>query len=165
MIVLLLVSFSWQGLAQLSSATLRRARGFLSEHLLHNLPLRDSHLRAVLTAIIEMDLSNLSETEHDCLNAYLNNLTLQNRIRTRDLITSSPDVTPIVETEKSGIDNFTKLAVQELFRRQSSVSCISSIEEGVDIVSNAVRHSSWTESDCSFFGEQMNHENLPDLAR
>ncbi|XWS36480.1 hypothetical protein CRYUN_Cryun20dG0089100 [Craigia yunnanensis] len=152
-----------QGLAHLSSATLRRARGFLSEHLLHNLPLRDSHLRAVLTAIIEMDLSDLSETEHDCLNAYLNNLTLQNRICTRDSITSSPDVTPTVETEKSGIDNFTKLAVQELFRRQSSVSCISSIEEGVDILSNAVRHSSWTESDCSLFREQMKHENLPDL--
>ena len=104
---------------------------FLSKHLLHNLPLRDSHLRAILTAIIEMDLSDLSETEHDCLNAYLNNLTLQNRICTRDSITSSPDVTPTMETENSGSDNFTKLAVQELFRRQSSMSCISSIEEGV----------------------------------
>ncbi|XVF81040.1 hypothetical protein PTKIN_Ptkin15bG0124700 [Pterospermum kingtungense] len=149
-----------QGLADLSSATLTRARGFLLEHLLHNLPLRDSHLRAVLTAIIEMDLSDLSETEHDHLNAYLTNLTLQNRIRTMDLSTSSQDVTPMVETEKSGGDNFTKLAVQELFRRQSSVSCITSIEEGVDILSNVVRHRSWTESDCNLFREQMNHEAL-----
>lgn len=156
---MLLVSFLWQGLAHLSSATLRRARGFLLENLLCNLPLRDSHLRAVLTAIIEMDLNELLETEHDCLNAYLTNLTLQNR----DLITSSPDATPMVGTEKTGSDNFTKLAVQELFRRQSSVSCISSIEEGVDILSNAVRHSSWIESDCNLFREQKNHENLPAL--
>ncbi|XWS76204.1 hypothetical protein CRYUN_Cryun01aG0155500 [Craigia yunnanensis] len=78
-----------QGLTHLSSATLRRARGLLLKHLLHNLPLRDSHLRAFLTAIIEMDRSDLSETEHDCLNANLNNLTLQNRICTRDTITSS----------------------------------------------------------------------------
>ncbi|XP_022758504.1 uncharacterized protein LOC111305336 isoform X2 [Durio zibethinus] len=151
-----------QGLAHLSSATLIRARGFMLEHLLHNLPLRDSHLRAVLTAIIEMDLSDLSQTKHDCLNAYLNSLTLQNRNCMRNLITSSPDVTTNVETEKSGSGNFTKLAIQELFRRQSSVSCISSIEEAVDVLSNAVRHSSWTESDCSLLGEQTN-ENLPAL--
>ncbi|XP_022728302.1 uncharacterized protein LOC111283896 [Durio zibethinus] len=56
-----------QGLAHLSSATFRRERGFLLEHLLHNFPLRDSHQRAVLTTIIKMDHSNLSETEHDCL--------------------------------------------------------------------------------------------------
>ncbi|XVF21519.1 hypothetical protein REPUB_Repub12eG0096900 [Reevesia pubescens] len=152
-----------QGLAHLSSATLRRARGFLSEHLLHNLPLRDSHLRAVLTAIIEMDLCDLSQTEHDCLNAYLNSLTLQNRTCVRDSITTLPERSPNVETEKSGSDNLTKLAIQELFRRQSSVSCISSIEVGVDILSNAVRHNSWTESDSSLFREQTNQENLPAL--
>ncbi|XP_021281321.1 uncharacterized protein LOC110414452 isoform X2 [Herrania umbratica] len=152
-----------QGLAHLSSATLRRARCYMLEHLLRNLPLRDSHLKAVLTATIEMDLSALSETEHDCLNAYLNKLTLQNRLCTGDLITSSLDVTPTVETEDSGSDNFTKLAVQELFRRQSSVSCISTIEEGLDILSKAVRQSSWTESDCSLFREKMKHESLPAL--
>ncbi|XVE77968.1 hypothetical protein DITRI_Ditri13aG0106900 [Diplodiscus trichospermus] len=154
-----------QGLAHLSSATLRRGRRFLLEYLLHNLPLRDSHLRAVLTAIVEMDLSNLSETEHDCLNAYLSNLTLHDRIPLMDSVISSATVTSTVETEKSGGDNFTKLTIQELFRRQSSVSCISSIEEGVDILSNAVRHSSWTESDCRLFIEQMNHENLPASVR
>ncbi|WRX09237.1 Fanconi anemia group F protein - like 1 [Theobroma cacao] len=152
-----------QGLAHLSSATLRRARGYMLEHLLHNLPLRDSHLKAILTSTIEMDLSALSETEHDCLNAYLNKLTLQNRLCMGNLFTSSLDVTPTMETEDSGSDNFTKLAVQELFRRQSAVSCISTIEEGVNILSNAVRQSSWTESDCSLFREKMKHESLPAL--
>ncbi|KAK8557623.1 hypothetical protein V6N12_009852 [Hibiscus sabdariffa] len=147
-----------QGLAHLSSATLRRARSFLSEHLLHNLPLRDSHLQAVLTTIVEMDLSDLSQTEHDCLNAYLNNLTLENRICMRDTSTSSSDVTPTVETE-----NFTKVAVKELFRRQSSVSCISIIEEGVNVLSNAVKNSGWTDSDCSLFRDQMNLEAVPAL--
>nr|KJB10021.1 hypothetical protein B456_001G180500 [Gossypium raimondii] len=154
-----------QGLAHLSSVTLRRARSFLSEHLLHNLPLRDSHLRAVITAIVEMDLSDLSQTEHDCLNAYLNNLTLQSRICMRDTSTSSPDLTPTVQTEKSGTDNFTKIALHELFRRQSSVSCVSVIEEGLDVLSNAMRHSSRTDSDSSLFREQMNHETVPALLR
>ncbi|XP_016745736.1 uncharacterized protein [Gossypium hirsutum] len=154
-----------QGLAHLSSVTLRRARSFLSEHLLHNLPLRDSHLRAVITAIVEMDLSDLSQTEHDCLNAYLNNLTLQSRICMRDTSTSSPDLTPTVQTEKSGTDNFTKIALHELFRRQSSVSCVSVIEEGLDVLSNAMRHSSRTDSESSLFREQMNHETVPALLR
>ncbi|GMJ00745.1 hypothetical protein like AT5G44010 [Hibiscus trionum] len=147
-----------QGLAHLSSATLRRARGFLSEHLLHNLPLRDSHLQALLTAIVETDLSDLSQTEHDCLNAYLNNLTLQNRICIRDTSTSSSDVTRTVETE-----SFTEVAVKELSRRQSSVSCISIIEEGVDVLSNAIKSSSWIASDCSLFREQMDIETVPAL--
>ncbi|KAE8660403.1 hypothetical protein F3Y22_tig00116951pilonHSYRG00044 [Hibiscus syriacus] len=146
-----------QGLVHLSSATLRRARSFLLEHLLHNLPLRDSHLQAVLTAIIEIDLSDLSMTEHDCLNAYLNDLTLQNRICMMDTSTFS-DVTPSMETE-----NFTELTVHELFRRQSSVSCISIIEEGVDVLANVVKNSSWKDSDCSLFREQMSHETVPAL--
>ncbi|KAE8662529.1 Detected protein of unknown function [Hibiscus syriacus] len=146
-----------QGLAQLSSATLRRARSFLLEHLLHTLPLRDSHLQAVLTAIIEVDLSDPSQTEHDCLNAYLNDLTLQNRICMRDNSTFS-DVTPTLETE-----NFTKLAVHELFGRQSSVSCILIIEEGVNVLSNAVKNNGWKDSDCSLYGEPMNHEIVPTL--
>ncbi|KAA3458698.1 FANCF domain-containing protein [Gossypium australe] len=154
-----------QGLAHLSSVTLRSARSFLSEHLLHNLPLRDLHLRAVITGIVEMDLSDLSQTEHDCLNAYLNNLTLQSRIYMRDTSTSSPDLTPTVQTEKSGTDNFTKIALHELFRRQSSVSCVSVIEEGLDVLSNAMRHSSRTDSDSSLFREQMNHETVPALLR
>ncbi|TYH46521.1 hypothetical protein ES332_D11G341800v1 [Gossypium tomentosum] len=49
--------------AALSKMTLHlsfpQARSFLLEHLLHNLPLRDSHLRAVITTIVEMDLSDL----------------------------------------------------------------------------------------------------------
>ncbi|TYG46286.1 hypothetical protein ES288_D11G245000v1 [Gossypium darwinii] len=142
-----------------------QARSFLSEHLLHNLPLRDSHLRAVIIVIVEMDLSDLSQTEHDCLNAYLNNLTLQSRICMRDTSTSSPDLTLTVQTEKSGIDNFTKIALHELFRRQFSVSCVSVIEEELDFLSNAMRHSSRTDSDSSLFREQMNHEIVPALLR
>lgn len=83
----------------------------------------------------------------------------------RDTSTSSPDVTPTVQPEKSGPDNFTKIVVHELFRRQSSVSCVSVIEEGLDILSNVMRHSSRTDSDSSLFREQMNHETVPALLR
>ncbi|OMO64920.1 hypothetical protein CCACVL1_21601 [Corchorus capsularis] len=151
-----------KGLAHLSSASLRRARDFMVEHLLHNLPLRDSHLREFLTAIVDMDITDLSQKEHDCLNVYLNKLTLQNRLFN---IKSSPDAASTVETEESDSDNFTKLAVHELLRRQSVVSCISTIEEGVDFLSNAVRQSSLAESDCSLFREETKHERLPALVR
>ncbi|OMP03198.1 hypothetical protein COLO4_10584 [Corchorus olitorius] len=154
-----------KGLAHLSSATLRRARGFMVEHLLHNLPLRDSHLREFLTAIVEMDIPDLSQKEHDCLNAYLNKLTLQNRIFNGNSIKSTPDAASTVETEESDSDNFTKLAAHELLRRQSAVSCISTIEGGVDFLSNAVRQSSLAESDGSLCREETKHEPLPALVQ
>lgn len=50
------------------------------EHLIHASPLRDAHLRALMTAIVEMDLYELSETEHNCLNVYMNKLTLHHTL-------------------------------------------------------------------------------------
>ncbi|XP_021831302.1 uncharacterized protein LOC110771326 isoform X3 [Prunus avium] len=91
-----------KGLAHLSSATLTTARGFVLEHLIHTLPLRDAHLRALLMATVEMDLEELSETEHDILNAYFNKLKLQNTTLQRS-------IAPATKIENCAGDGFTKI--------------------------------------------------------
>ncbi|KAM3683367.1 hypothetical protein ACJW31_12G142000 [Castanea mollissima] len=157
-----------QGLAHLSSATLSKARGYVLEHLIHTLPLRVAHLREFLTAVIEMELDELLETEHDCLNAYLKKLTLQNRSLIsgpdkkdfwKDSVISSPEIAPIKKNEKSIGDDLTKYALQEILKRKCAVSCISAVETGLDIILNTIRHKS--ESDNKLLNEQLKHEKAP----
>ncbi|XP_021831301.1 uncharacterized protein LOC110771326 isoform X2 [Prunus avium] len=145
-----------KGLAHLSSATLTTARGFVLEHLIHTLPLRDAHLRALLMATVEMDLEELSETEHDILNAYFNKLKLQNTTLQRS-------IAPATKIENCAGDGFTKYVVQELLKRWSKVSLISAVEAGLDVLSQNVRHNSWSEFDDSLLKEQLKHENAPEI--
>ncbi|KAL6271347.1 hypothetical protein ACE6H2_028258 [Prunus campanulata] len=145
-----------KGLAHLSSATLTTARRFVLEHLIHTLPLRDAHLRALLMATVEMDLEELSETEHDILNAYFNKLKLQNTTLQRS-------IAPATKIENCAGDGFTKDVVQELLKRWSKVSLISAVEAGLDVLSQSVRHNSWSEFDDSLLKEQLKHENAPEI--
>ncbi|KAM3731167.1 hypothetical protein ACB098_12G142200 [Castanea mollissima] len=157
-----------QGLAHLSSAILAKARGYVLKHLIHTLPLRVAHLREFLTAVIEMELDELLETEHDCLNAYLKKLTLQNRSLIsvpdkkdflKDSVISSQEMAPIKKNEKSIADDLTKYALQEILKRKCAVSCISAVETGLDIILNTIRHNS--ESDNKLLNEQLKHEKAP----
>ncbi|PQQ17573.1 uncharacterized protein Pyn_26224 [Prunus yedoensis var. nudiflora] len=145
-----------KGLVHLSSATLTTARRFVLEHLIHTLPLRDAHLRALLMATVEMDLEELSETEHDILNAYFNKLKLQNTTLQRS-------IAPATKIENCAGDGFTKYVVQELLKRWSKVSLISAVEAGLDVLSQSVRHNSWSEFDDSLLKEQLKHENAPEI--
>lgn len=163
-----LIALLYKGLAQLSSATLAKARGYVLEHLIHTLPLRVAHLREFLTAVIEMELDDLLETEHDCLNAYLKKLTLQNRSLIsvpdkkdflKDSVISSQGMAPIKKNEKSIADDLTKYALQEILKRRCAVSCISAVERGLDIILNTIRHNS--ESDNKLLNEQIKHEKAP----
>ena len=152
-----------QGLANLSCDTLSRARSFVLAHLLQTLPLRDSHLKAFLTAVIEMELEMISESNHDCLSVYLNKLKPQNpqldlvlerRGFVKDSMVLSEEISQTVRFGRSTDDDLTKLSLQEVFKRQSAVSCISTLETGLDVHSNAIRYSSETESDSSFLEQQ-----------
>ncbi|KAK9281985.1 hypothetical protein L1049_004895 [Liquidambar formosana] len=156
-----------QGLAHMSSVTLARARDFVLAHLLHTLPLRNAHLRAFLLATIDMDLDELRETENDCLHVYLDKLMLLNtsispvrdkRGLVKDSMTSSPGVAPNIKIEGCTGNDLTKVTVQELLKRQFAVSCISSAEKGLDVLSKTIRHSNLTKSDNSLCKE------LPKLA-
>ncbi|KAJ0112273.1 hypothetical protein Patl1_01711 [Pistacia atlantica] len=161
-----------QGLLHLSCATLSRARAFVSEHFIHPLPLRDAHLSAYLRATVEMDLNELSKIEDDCLNMYLQklmlldsslNLVQEPRGFVKDSFKSSSDVAPPKKIEKCTTDDFTAFAVQGLSKRQSALSCISTIKTGLDVLSTAVKHSSWTEPDNSFSEEHLKQERAPAL--
>ncbi|KAF3967417.1 hypothetical protein CMV_008584 [Castanea mollissima] len=117
---------------------------------------------------IEMELDELLETEHDCLNAYLKKLTLQNRSLIsvpdkkdflKDSVISSQEMAPIKKNEKSIADDLTKYALQEILKRKCAVSCISAVETGLDIILNTIRHKS--ESDNKLLNEQLKHEKAP----
>ena len=108
------------------------------EHLIQTLPLRDAHLRALLTASIGMDLDELSGTEQDCLSVYINKLMLQS---------SSASM----ETEKGNYDDFTTCTLQELLKRQFAVLSVSSTEKGLDILSRTTKHKNWTEFESNSF--------------
>ncbi|XP_030496424.2 uncharacterized protein LOC115712303 [Cannabis sativa] len=162
------VSFP-QGFTHLSSATLTMARGFLVEHFIHALPLRDSHLRAFLMAIIEMDLDELSGVEHDRLSVYLNNLKLQetsfssvqNRMFCNEDLISSPNL--YLDTKEGELkgNSFTKYTAQKLLKRSSAVSKISTIESGLETISNSIRCCSWSEFDDNLFKELMKQNDPP----
>lgn len=163
-----MIALLYKGLAQLSSATLAKARGYVLEHLIHTLPLRVAHLREFLTAVIEMELDELLETEHDCLNAYLKKLALHNRSLIsvsdkkdflKDSVISSQGMARIKKNEKSIADDLTKYALQEILKRRCAVSCISAVERGLDIILNTIRHNS--ESDNKLLNEQIKHEKAP----
>ncbi|XP_062079794.1 uncharacterized protein LOC133784481 [Humulus lupulus] len=157
-----------QGFTHLSSATLTMARGFLVEHFIHALPLRDSHLRAFLKAIIEMDLDELSGAEHDRLSVYLNNLKLQesfssdqNRMFCNEDLITSPSFYLATEAGEFKGNSFTKYTVQKLLKRLSAVSQISTIESGLKTISNNIRCSSWSEFDDNLFKELMKQNDAP----
>ncbi|XP_052171426.1 uncharacterized protein LOC127787422 isoform X2 [Diospyros lotus] len=154
-----------QGIAHLSSVTLRQASNFVLQYLLHALPLRDAHLKAFAIAAIEMDLSELQRTENDCIEVYLRRLVLQKSCADPDLdcrafmegsLISSRDVSNMK------IDgDFTRPTIQELAKRQLAVSCISSAEAGLDILCKSIRQRNWNESDSSSFKELQNHATAP----
>ncbi|XP_034891465.1 uncharacterized protein [Populus alba] len=159
-----------QGLANLSCDTLSRARSFVLAHLFQTLPLRDSHLKAFLTAVIEMELETVSESEHDCLSVYLNklkprnlqlDLVLERRGFVKDSMVLSEEISQTVKFGKFSDDDLTKLTLQEVFKRQSAVSCISTVETGLDVLTNAIRCSSGTESDSSMLEEQLKLDGAP----
>ncbi|KAK4418432.1 hypothetical protein Salat_2256000 [Sesamum alatum] len=130
-----------QGLAHLSCTTLCRAREFLLEHLIHALPLRESQLKAIMTASVEMDFSKLQRNENDCVDVYLERLM---RIPSEGLNLSEsrnfmegPKITypGAVPSEKhdNAVDcNFSVSAIQQLGKRKLAVSCCSVVETGLE---------------------------------
>lgn len=147
--------FHDQGLSHLSTAVLSKGRAFVCEHFIRALPLSDAHLEAFLRAAIEMDLNELMEKEHDCFNIYLSKLTLLDSTVNlvhepmRDSTMPSSEIAPTMDIDISTAEDFAHLAVQGLLKRQSAVSCISTVKSGLNILSSAIKRDSWTSSDNS----------------
>ncbi|XP_050207162.1 uncharacterized protein LOC126656605 isoform X2 [Mercurialis annua] len=155
-----------QGFADLSIHTLERARNFVVGHLFHTLPLRDSHLRAFLIAIVEMDLEHISSSEHDCIKVYLDKLAMNNSefnslVERKGLVKNSAVELEDIEARQTATctdNDLTKLTIQEMVRRRSAASCIRTVGTGLDILSSAVRSSSCADLDNNLSKEELKNE-------
>ncbi|KAL3828086.1 hypothetical protein ACJIZ3_016888 [Penstemon smallii] len=130
-------------IAPLSCIALGRAMNLLLKRLINTLPLRETHLKSVIAASIEMDPSELHMTDGDCVRLYLEKLTRkplgglnlnQSRVFLEGKNTSSPGAIPS-RIQEDFIDGDLCLAViQELGKRKLAVSCSSTVETGLEIL-------------------------------
>ncbi|XP_028549010.1 uncharacterized protein LOC110104029 isoform X2 [Dendrobium catenatum] len=154
------------GLAHLSSATLSNARRFVLEHLLQTHPIKDEHLIAILRAVVEMDIDELSEAHNDCPKVYIDRLTLQmdslelaaaGKGLTKADKTSMPEDDPNTSKYLKQIDqnlltdpifndetrgcigaDASFFVIQEILKRQAVMSRMSSIEKGLNSLSEII---------------------------
>lgn len=107
------------------------------EHLIHPLPLRDSHLNAIVSASIEMDLGEHERVENDALDAYLEKLMImpskglnlsERRNYVEGLNLSTPEIVPSGKHDSSVDGDFTETAIKQLQKRQHAVSHLTVVE-------------------------------------
>ncbi|KAL3647703.1 hypothetical protein CASFOL_008671 [Castilleja foliolosa] len=128
-----------QGLAPLSCTTLSSAKDLLLKHLIHTLPLRESHLKAVVTASVEMDFSKLKKIDNDCLDVYLEKLMRKNRSVGKNL-SETRDFMEVSNISSPDVD-FSVSAVEQLERRQLAVSRLSAVETGLECILKTIGQS------------------------
>ncbi|KAL0287021.1 UNVERIFIED_CONTAM: hypothetical protein Sangu_2713100 [Sesamum angustifolium] len=155
-----------QGLARLSCTTLCRAREFLLEHLIHTLPLRESHLKAIMTASVEMDFSKLQRMDNDCVDVYLESLRRipskgLNLSESRNVMEgfkiSSPSAVRSGKQDSVVDCDFSVSAIQQLGRRQLAVSCCSALETGLENMWRIIGQSMHAELGSTSNSELMEH--------
>lgn len=155
-----------KGLAHLSFTTLNTARDFVLQHFIHTMPLRDAHLGAFLNGVVEMDLDGIFEVKEDCFRVNFEKLKLlgttinpllDEKGFKDDPIIGSPNIGPSLKVGRCGKGVLTELTVQELLKRQLAVSCIASLESGLDIFSKIVRDGNWNEDYCKLSKKRINN--------
>ncbi|CAN4093190.1 unnamed protein product [Withania somnifera] len=137
-----------KGLAHLSSRVLSKASEFMLEHLISAFPLRDEHLRALVTANIQMDYHMHQKTDSRSITEIFETLMCNtsknpapneiNFLR-EESQNSSPNSSPSEQADDSIRCGFSLFTVQALERRQLAVSLISSAETGLNILSSGLR--------------------------
>ncbi|KAL8055264.1 hypothetical protein ABFX02_04G045700 [Erythranthe guttata] len=154
------------GLARLSCSTLGRSRDLLLERLVHTLPLRDSHLKAIISASVEMDFSKLEMLGNDCVDVYveklmripLNGLSLsENRNFVEDSDVPYQDAVRSGKRDDLSELEFSASVIQQLGKRQLSVSCSSAVETGLEKLSKIIGRSMNDEVECTSNTEPRKH--------
>ncbi|PKA58703.1 hypothetical protein AXF42_Ash000796 [Apostasia shenzhenica] len=146
------------GLAHLSSQNLCNGTKLILERLLQTHPLKDELLVSFLRAVVEMDVDEFVKLNNYSPRAYINKLTLQldsegpahaEKELTIEAKTLLPEDDPSsFDCVKNGDQNLwlcnnsesrenivvecLRFVVQEILERQSAMSCLSSIEKGLD---------------------------------
>lgn len=163
-----------QDLAHLSCISLSRATDLMLEHLIHTFPLRETHLKAILIASVEMDISKHKRIDNDGFDVYLEKLMLipsrgpnlsESRYFGQNLNTSTRDAIPS-EEHNNGVDgDFSMTTIQQLGRRGLAVSCSSAVEIGLENIWKTIRQRMHVELRSTSNSEPLKHspigEELP----
>lgn len=158
-----------QDLAQLSCITLGRAADLMLEHLMHTFPLRESHLKNIITAIVEMDVSKLKRTENNGLDVYLEKLRLirsndpnlnESRNFGQNLNISTQDVVPSEEHDNRVGGYFSMTTIQQLRKRRFAVSCSSAVEVALENIWNTIRQKMLDELGSTSKSEPLMHSTM-----
>lgn len=121
-----------KGLKDLSPLALGQPKILLLKQFLQTLPLRDSHFRAAVTAITEMDIDNLQKIN--------------------DIAEDSPS--PSSQTERFSNCDFTGIAVQELGKRHQQITLVTAAETAMDVLSKITGKSNWNEVEATAVVDQ-----------
>ncbi|XP_060180697.1 uncharacterized protein LOC132610421 [Lycium barbarum] len=133
-----------QGLAHICSKVLSKASEFMLEHLISVFPLRDEHLKALLTATVEMDFHMHQKTDSRSLLGIFETLmcnTSKSPVpnERKFLMEESLNSSSSGQADDSISCGFSHFTAQALERRQLTVSLISSAETGLNILSSGLR--------------------------
>lgn len=118
------------------------------EHLISVFPMRDEHLKALLTASVEMDYIMRQKTDGRSLNDIFETLMCntsknaipnEEKVPREESLNSLPNSSPSGQADDSIRCGFSLFTAQALERRQLSVSFISSAETGLNILSSCLR--------------------------
>lgn len=142
------------------------------KHLVNTLPLRDLQLKALVTAIAEMDIDGLQRTDIDglqrtddrCFDIYLeklshdpsNTILTWRSICVEDSMSASTNQSR--DTESTSDYDLTKFAVEELGKRRLQVLCMAAAETGLDILSKITRKSNCGEIEATLCRDQIQNE-------
>ncbi|MQM02089.1 hypothetical protein Taro_034846 [Colocasia esculenta] len=177
-----------QGLKCLSSETLSRARFIVLEFFSQNLSLGAGHLNALLNASVETDLHDLAISDAVGINLYIEKLTKQ--VKSHDVITvnglfvkdsatkpefpdsskpkglsvsSSVSATNAsdMKTKQRNATDHSSFIIQELLKRQASVSCLSSCEESLDSFQGLIVGNNFSDVELELLREQPCDAILP----
>nr|GMD13958.1 uncharacterized protein LOC109173736 [Ipomoea batatas] len=137
-----------KGIEHLSSKTLSTARNLMLEHLTHTLPLRDLHLRALVTATVEMDFHMLPNADSDCLDKHFEELMHSESKKpafnvSRHLMEDSVNTSMMTSPSRKANDaacSFSAITARELGRRHMAVSSLSAAETCLEMLSRSVYH-------------------------
>nr|GMD20112.1 uncharacterized protein LOC109173736 [Ipomoea batatas] len=142
-----------KGIEHLSSKTLSTARNLMLEHLTHTLPLRDLHLRALVTATVEMDFHMLPNADSDCIDKHFEELMHSESKKpafnvSRHLMEDSVNTSMMTSPSRKANDaacSFSAITARELGRRHMAVSSLSAAETCLEMLSRSVYHLSVSE--------------------
>lgn len=157
-----------KGLRHVSPLTLGRPKVLLLKQFLQTLPLKDSHFRAAVTAITEMDIDGLQRISDHFLDVYLKKLShyASNSSLTwtncymEDSPSESSEDTQFMVAGSCADCYFTEIAVQELGKRHLQITSVTAAETGLDVLSKITGKSNWNEVETTAYGDQQQNETM-----